>query len=208
MTRRATAARRPAWVLACGVACVVAAPGLAQDAEPATEPRPWYIDPAPAQPEDPPAQTDDGFGAPADDGVGFADTPGFGDAIDDDLGPSSIPGHTVILRGLDKITAETRDYPVPIGETATIGSLEVTVEYCRTRPPEETPETFALMAITERATDGAGVDADRIVVFDGWMFASSPALNPLEHPVYDVWVVGCESANDTASSPESADPTE
>ena len=104
---------------------------------------------------------------------------------------SSRPGSIVVLRGLDKVTARTRDFEVRIGESIEFGALTITAQYCRKRPPEETPETFAFVQIVDRRTDGFGVDIAGEMVFSGWMFASRPAQNPLEHAIYDVWVLDC-----------------
>ena len=106
---------------------------------------------------------------------------------------SSEPGTVVVLRGLDKVTARTRDLEVEIGDTVQFGALSITAQYCRKRPPEETPETYAFLQINDRRTDGFGVDVEGEQVFSGWMFASRPAQNPLEHPVYDVWVIDCRA---------------
>jgi hypothetical protein len=106
---------------------------------------------------------------------------------------SSQPGSVVILRGLDKVTARTRDFEAPVGEAVEFGALGITVQYCRKRPPEEPPEVFAFLQIDDRRTDGFGVEAEGERIFSGWMFASNPALNALEHPVYDVWVIDCRS---------------
>ena len=64
-------------------------------------------------------------------------------------------------------------------------------QYCRKRPPEETPETYAFLQVIDRRTDGFGVDIAGEMVYSGWMFASRPAQNPLEHAIYDVWVLDC-----------------
>jgi hypothetical protein len=104
---------------------------------------------------------------------------------------SSRPGSTVVLRGLDKVTARTRDFEVHIGDSVEFGALTITAQYCRKRPPEETPETYAFLQIVDRRTDGFGVDIAGEMVFSGWMLASRPAQNPLEHAVYDVWVLDC-----------------
>ena len=90
-----------------------------------------------------------------------------------------------MLRGDDP---DARD-----GETVNFGALAITPHYCRRRPPEETPETYAFLEIRDRRTDGFGVDTDGEEIFSGWMFASRPAQNPLEHPVYDVWVIDCRA---------------
>ncbi len=106
---------------------------------------------------------------------------------------SSEPGSLAILRGLDKVTARTRDFEAPVGETVRFGSLDVTVRYCRKRPPEEPPEVFAFIEVVDRRTDGFGETAEGERIFSGWMMASSPALNALEHGVYDVWVIDCRA---------------
>lgn len=106
---------------------------------------------------------------------------------------SSSPGNTAILRGLDKVTARTRDFEAPIGEEVRFGALAISVQYCRKRPPEEPPEVFAFVQVDDRRTDGFGEEVDGERIFSGWMFASNPALNALEHPVYDVWVIDCRS---------------
>lgn len=106
---------------------------------------------------------------------------------------TSRPGSVLVMRGLDKITAETIDFEIPIGGEYRYGPLVIAPSYCRRRPPEETPEIFAFLQITDQRTDGTGIDSgeDTEPVFSGWMFGSNPALNPLEHPVYDVWVIDC-----------------
>lgn len=119
---------------------------------------------------------------------------------------SSAPGDTLVLRGLDKVTAETRDFEVGVGEEARFGSLTIAAHYCRKRPPEETPEVYALVEVFDRTTDGSGVETEPERIFSGWMFASSPALNPLEHPVYDVWPLDCKTRN--AAAPETRSPSE
>ncbi|MCC5981723.1 MAG: DUF2155 domain-containing protein [Oceanicaulis sp.] len=106
---------------------------------------------------------------------------------------SSRPGTIAVLRGLDKVTARTRDFEVNVGESHTFGALEIAVQYCRRRPPEEPPEVFVFLQIDDRRTDGFGTGDEGVRLFSGWMFASNPALNPLDHPVYDVWVIDCRS---------------
>lgn len=106
---------------------------------------------------------------------------------------SSRPGTVAVLRGLDKVTARTRDFEVNVGGSYTFGALDITVRYCRRRPPEEPPEVFAFLEINDQRTDGFGAGDDGERLFSGWMFASNPALNALDHAVYDVWVIDCRS---------------
>ncbi|MFC3050938.1 DUF2155 domain-containing protein [Kordiimonas pumila] len=109
---------------------------------------------------------------------------------------NAIQHNSVVLRLLDKITARVTEVSIEIGSEHRFGTLSITPRYCRTRPPVEPPETFAYLEIDDVKHNG---QHDR--VFEGWMIASSPALNALEHPVYDVWVIKCIMvAPDTVSS--------
>jgi hypothetical protein len=100
-------------------------------------------------------------------------------------------GDVAKLRGLDKVTAETRDFDVRVGEDFEFLALTISVKRCAKRPPERTPEVIVGMEIADRRSDGEGGAGEAERIFAGWMFGSSPALNPLEHPVYDVWVLDC-----------------
>jgi hypothetical protein len=91
-----------------------------------------------------------------------------------------------VLQGLDKVTARVSTFAAPIGQPVRFGTLEVVADTCIKRPPEEPPETAAFLDIYEIKPD-----QPRQKIFSGWMFASSPGLNPLEHPVYDVWLKDC-----------------
>lgn len=93
------------------------------------------------------------------------------------------------LRGLDKVTARISAIEAPIDQPVRFGTLEIVVRACTKRPPEEPPEVSAFLEITDLRPG-----SDTAKVFSGWMFASSPALNALENPVYDVWVIDCKAA--------------
>ncbi len=97
------------------------------------------------------------------------------------------PYAVVVLQGLDKITARISTFTARIGELVRFGTLEITARACYATPPVEPPESAAFLQID--AVD-PGRPTER--VFSGWMFASSPSLSALEHPVYDVWVLDCE----------------
>ncbi len=96
-------------------------------------------------------------------------------------------GDTVVLQGMDKVTARVWSFEAPTGRTVRFGTLEIVVQKCERTPPEEPPESAAYLDIYEAKPNEA-----RIELFHGWMFASSPGLSGLEHPVYDVWVLGCK----------------
>ena len=91
-----------------------------------------------------------------------------------------------ILQGMDKISGRIIKFDAPVGQSVRYGTLEIIVRTCRKRPPEETPEAAAFIDIWEIKSGEAATS-----LFRGWMFASSPALSALEHPVYDVWVADC-----------------
>ena len=99
-----------------------------------------------------------------------------------------------VFTGLDKITARTSRVEAPFGSPTRFGAFEIIVSYCRTTPPEEPPESKAFVTIVEHQVDGTIVE-----VFAGWMFASSPGLNAVEHPVYDVWLISCMTSSAEAS---------
>jgi hypothetical protein len=118
---------------------------------------------------------------------------------------------SVIMGGLDKITARSFRFEAPVGSTVKFKKLLITARTCYVRPPEETPETAVFVEVNEPPPQG-GDELRRL--FSGWMFASSPGLNALENPVYDVWVIGCridDPANPTVATttgPTSDEPTD
>ncbi len=103
------------------------------------------------------------------------------------------PMNKVILQGLDKVTARVSTIEARVGEVVRFGTLEIIARQCDKRPPEETPESAAFLDIWEIRPGEPAVS-----LFRGWMFASSPALNALEHPVYDIWVLDCADPADAA----------
>ncbi len=105
---------------------------------------------------------------------------------------------TALLQGLDKVTARISTIEAPVGDVVRFGTLEIIARVCDKRPPEEPPESAAFLDIWEVRRGEPPTS-----VFRGWMFASSPALSALEHPVYDVWVLDCRNK---ASSPAATSP--
>lgn len=114
------------------------------------------------------------------------------------LGPQVIDG--AILQGLDKTTARVSRFEAPLGKPVKFGTLSITVRDCRKRPPEESPESAAFIAISDRRPG----QLDETAVFGAWMFASSPSVSALDHPVYDVVLLDCRvagTASQTAPKP-------
>ncbi len=99
-----------------------------------------------------------------------------------------ISNPTAVFAGLDKITGRITSFDVAIGETVQFGALQVTPRVCYTRPPTETPNTTSFTEVNEITLKG---EAKRI--FTGWMFASSPGLHAVEHPIYDIWLMDCKA---------------
>lgn len=106
------------------------------------------------------------------------------------------PYEKVLLRALDKVTARTVTLEVPINVPLQFRTLQITASVCDKRPPEERPEAAAYLDIVEQRAGKPPV-----VVFRGWMFASSPGLSAMQHPVYDVWVLDCLDKIESAPFP-------
>ncbi len=100
------------------------------------------------------------------------------------------------LRILDKVTARVVTVDAVLDQPVSFGALRIVVRACRKAPPEERPESTAFLEIND-ARAGRPIEA----LFRGWMFASSPGLHALEHPIYDVWVIDCKTVSGSGSSP-------
>ncbi len=109
----------------------------------------------------------------------------------------------VRLQSLDKVTARTMTFQADVGSTIKFGELYIKIRACRKAPPIEQPESAAFLQIWELdlKTD------EPQWVFSGWMFASSPALSSMDHPIYDVWVLDCIQKEEQQVIPEE-DPAE
>jgi hypothetical protein len=97
-----------------------------------------------------------------------------------------IENRKAVFAALDKITARISKLEAKIGETVQFGALKITPRACYSRPPTEPPKTSTFVEIDEILLDGK-----QKRVFTGWMFAESPGLHALEHPVFDVWLTDC-----------------
>ena len=92
-----------------------------------------------------------------------------------------------VFSGLDKITGRIISFDVYVDETVQFGALQVTPRVCYNRPPTEEPQTDAFVEVDEITL------AHKVQrIFTGWMFASSPGLHAIDHPVYDVWLTSCK----------------
>nr|WP_078706609.1 DUF2155 domain-containing protein [Consotaella salsifontis] len=115
------------------------------------------------------------------------------------VGPAAaerIENKVAVFSGLDKITGRITTFDVYVGETVQFGALQVTPRVCYSRPTSETPKTDSFVEVDE-------ITLDRKIqrIFTGWMFADSPGLNAVEHPVYDVWLKDCKMESDVPPPP-------
>jgi hypothetical protein len=116
-----------------------------------------------------------------------------------------IANPTAVFAGLDKITGRIIAFDVSLNEKVQFGALQVTPRVCYTRPPTETANTDAFVEVDEVTLQG---DVKRL--FGGWMFAASPGINAVEHPIYDIWLTDCKggtSPDAQANAAPSATPT-
>jgi len=106
-------------------------------------------------------------------------------------GATRLSNAVAVFSGIDKITGRITTFDVYIGETVQFGALQVTPRVCHSRDETEAPKTTTFVEVDE-------ITLDRKIrrIFTGWMFADSPGLNAVEHPVYDVWLQSCKTTSE------------
>lgn len=109
-----------------------------------------------------------------------------------------ISNAVAVFSGLDKITGRVTTFDVYLNETVQFGALQVTPKVCYSRDDTEAQKVDGFVEVDE-------ITLDRKIrrIFTGWMFADSPGLNAVEHPIYDVWLTGCKQKSDVPP-PDSA----
>jgi hypothetical protein len=150
-------------------------------APPAAGPQPQPANPPPPQPADTAPQPDD--------------------TVVTEMPTQKIDNARAVFSGLDKITGRIISFDAAVGETVQFGALQVTARVCYTRPPTEATNTDAFVEVDEVTLQG---EVKRI--FTGWMFASSPGLHAVEHPIYDVWLTDCAAPVPTRIAQPAAPP--
>jgi len=102
-----------------------------------------------------------------------------------------ISNPVAVFAGIDKITGRITTFDVYIDETVQYGALQVTPKVCYSRDETEAQRVDGFIEVDE-------ITLDRKIrrIFTGWMFADSPGLNAVEHPIYDVWLTGCKQESD------------
>jgi len=210
--------RRASWIAAAAVLAGLAATGAAlarqaapQSAQtPTTAPsapvapaaRPAGVQQAPDLRPSPSAQT-----APVSAAASLQPAPAPTAVAPDKPAPVAAPAKPpeptkrqryaiAVLQALDKVTTETMRFEVPVGQPIRYKTLIFTARACETAASDEVaPETTAYLIVDTQPKAQAGRPAPPgRQVYKGWMYASSPGLNPLQHPVYDVWLIACKQS--------------
>ena len=124
-----------------------------------------------------------------------------------------ISNPVAVFNGLDKITGRIISFEVAINETVQFGALQITPRVCYSRPPTDAPQTDAFAQVDE-------IDEQKQIkrIFSGWMFADSPGLHGVEHPIFDIWLTACKggtvvihdapAAEASAPNPDESPPTD
>jgi len=110
-----------------------------------------------------------------------------------------ISNPVAVFAGIDKITGRITTFDVYVDETVQYGALQVTPKVCYSRDESEAQKIDSFVEVDE-------ITLDRKIrrIFSGWMFADSPGLNAVEHPIYDVWLTGCKQSSDVPAPAKQA----
>ena len=100
-------------------------------------------------------------------------------------------GNVGVFQGLDKITARIKTFEIKVGIPKKFGILNINLQKCVYSKPLDEPESIAYIKVLDKS-DKYSISKDKSSIFEGWIFASSPALNAMEHPVYDVSLISCK----------------
>jgi hypothetical protein len=141
-------------------------------------------------------------GSPSPQPADAAPPPQPDDTVITEMPTQKIENTRAVFAGLDKITGRIISFDAAIGETVQFGALQVTARVCYTRPPTEATNTDAFVEVDEVTLQG---EIKR--VFNGWMFAASPGLHGVEHPIYDVWLTDCGVPAPTRVAEPAVQPT-
>jgi len=111
-------------------------------------------------------------------------------SIETDISEDDRSGKILVnLKALDKITAKTSSIKIAVGEKKYFGALEIKPLKCALSEERESPDTIAYLQVKDLSIK----NNDQVFIFNGWTFASSPTLKPIEHPIYDLWLIGCDN---------------
>lgn len=108
---------------------------------------------------------------------------------------NNVVKNTAKLQALDKVTGRMSVIEAPVNGEVKFGSFSIVVRSCQTASPEETPEDYAFVDVADTTRSGKTFN-----IFKGWMLSSSPSLNSVEHPIYDVWLLKCVDRKNASSN--------
>ena len=99
---------------------------------------------------------------------------------------AEIPTNAALMQAMDKVTGRVNKITVPVNSKISFGDFSLVLRACKKRPAEETPENFAFVDVADKS-----FGEDEYNIFRGWMLSSTPGMNAIEHPIYDVWLLEC-----------------
>ncbi|MBR5154122.1 MAG: DUF2155 domain-containing protein [Alphaproteobacteria bacterium] len=97
-----------------------------------------------------------------------------------------ITTNAALMQSMDKLTGRVKKITVPVNSQIKYGDFSLVLRACKKNPPEETPENFAFVDVTDKS-----LGDEEYNIFRGWMLSSAPGINAIEHPIYDVWLLEC-----------------
>ena len=103
---------------------------------------------------------------------------------------AEIPTNAAIMQAMDKVTGRINKITVPVNSKIAFGDFSLVLRSCKTRPAEETPENFAFVDVADKS-----FGTEEYNIFRGWLISSTPGINAIEHPIYDVWLLECVNAD-------------
>jgi len=109
--------------------------------------------------------------------------------VEDTLKSTKVEKVYINLTALDKITAKTSTFKLSIGEKKIFGPLEIVVQKCQLSENNDFTDTVAYLQVKDLSVK----NNNQVFIFNGWTFTSSPTLQSLDHPIYDLWITSCEN---------------
>lgn len=103
---------------------------------------------------------------------------------------TEIPTNAALMQAMDKVTGRVNKMTIPVNSKISFGDFSLVLRACKKRPAEETPENFAFVDVTDKS-----FGTDEYNIFRGWLLSSTPGINAIEHPIYDVWLLECVDAD-------------
>lgn len=97
-----------------------------------------------------------------------------------------ISTNAALMQAMDKVTGRVNKVTVPVNSKVNYGDFSLVLRACKKRPAEETPENFAFVDVTDKS-----FGEDEYNIFRGWLLSSTPGINAIEHPIYDMWLLEC-----------------